>query len=176
MVCTKFTPNLYRVYIPTSVFPGEVPWLENCKLFSNFLHTLCKQREVYLFQFTLSKLFKPCVNHQAYITLGFLIAFPRIQTDRIHQLTRFPAMRTFRKALSGSILVRGGPKFSPKSKGWTVHVNHGWTMYKPKCMVYMEKCSTWLGRAQPVCNRLCQIWLHHVFTSPLEGLEPTCQV
>ena len=33
-----------------------------------------------------------------------------------------------------------------------------------------------LGCAQRVCNRLCQIGLYHVFTSPPEGLGPTCQV
>jgi hypothetical protein len=32
------------------------------------------------------------------------------------------------------------------------------------------------GCAQRVCNRLCQIGLHHVFTCPLEGLGPACQV
>ncbi len=33
-----------------------------------------------------------------------------------------------------------------------------------------------LGRAQWLWNRLCQIWLHHVFTSPLEALGPTVRI
>ncbi len=111
------------------------------------------------------------VLHIYYVRLAHSLS--KDSNNRIHQLTRFPAML---RALSGSILVRGGPKFAPKSKGWTVHVNHGWTMCKPKCMVYTEIGSMWLGRAQPVCNRQCRIWLHHVFACPLEGLEPTCQV
>ncbi len=104
-----------------------------------------------------------------YITLSLLIgviAFPRIQTVRIHQFTRFPAMLAFRRLLSGSILVRGGPKCAPKSKGWTVtevpckpwvnhvqtkmHGLHGERFHVSVCI---------LGRAQPVWNtdRLCQI-------------------
>ncbi len=56
-------------------------------------------------------------------------------------------------------------------------VNRVWTWCKPKCMVYIEMGSMWtyhyickLRRAKRVWNRLCQIWLHHMYTSPLGGL------
>ena len=39
---------------------------------------------------------------------------------------------------------------------------------------HVSACKLWC--AQRVCSRLCQIWLHHGFTCPLEGLGPTFQV
>ena len=56
------------------------------------------------------------------------------------------------------------------------HVNHAQTMCKPKCLVCMPRGAYKLWHAQRVWDRLCQVWLHHVFTSPLEVLGPAWQV
>ena len=50
------------------------------------------------------------------------------------------------------------------------------TMCKPKGLVCTPRgaCKSW--RARRVRDRLCQVWLHHVFTSPLEVLGPAWQV
>jgi hypothetical protein len=144
----KFTPSLHHVCTRTRIKFASCL----CHVYVMFTHWQEKG------------LYSVYTMFCTYITLGLLIAFPRIQTDRIHQLTRFPAMLTFRRPLSGSILVRGGPKCAPKSKGWTVtevpckpwvihvqtkmHGLHGERFHVSVCIQ---------GRAQPVCNRLCQI-------------------
>jgi hypothetical protein len=49
-----------------------------------------------------------------------VIAFPFIQSDRIHQLTRFLRSRLFGRSLPWSIMARGSPEWAPRSKRRTV--------------------------------------------------------
>jgi hypothetical protein len=65
MVYTKFTPILHKVYIPTGGFSGEIRRMENCSVFTIFLHTLNKQRVVFSISVYLCLTFLPCVNHEA---------------------------------------------------------------------------------------------------------------
>ncbi len=84
----KFTPSLHHVCTRTKIK------FASCLSHVSLMFTHWQDSGLYLVY----------TMFCTYITLGLLIAFPRIQTDRIHQLTRFPTMITFRRALSWSIL------------------------------------------------------------------------